>query len=320
MTKILLLGDIHARDRSPANRKEGYLDEVLDLLWQTVDIEKAWKCDAVIWAGDIFDFKSPSKTSHATVLKMIEIVKAYQNLWIVTGNHDISNDVLESLHEKQPLGVLLHAGAHELVGWHPSLPVYGVPWQPDWTTGEDEWEDAFDDWRGVNSIGHDQEHSLVVTHAPIYPPAEAVGKPFDLVPAESLAATMNHVGSLYYGHIHEDHGVFEVDGVTFCNPGAISRGSLHEYNVERQVKVAIWDSETGFEQIVLNHQPACDIFRMDEVAEAKDDKKNFEAFLGSIGTTTLSMNSTASVIQHIMLLDVDSEVRTTAVQILESLQ
>jgi DNA repair exonuclease SbcCD nuclease subunit len=319
VTKILLLGDIHARDRSPANRKEGYLDEVLDLLWQTVELEKSLGCDAVIWAGDIFDFKAPSKTSHATVLKMIEIVKAYRNLWIVTGNHDISNDVLDSLYEKQPLGVLLHAGAHELVGWHPSLPVYGVPWQQDWTTG-DEWQNAFDDWADSLSRAWQPKKALVVTHCPIYPPAEAVGKPFDLVPAEDLAQAMGYGGALYYGHIHEDHGIYEVDGVTFCNPGAISRGSLHEYNVEREVKVAVWDSETGFEQIVLNHQPACDIFRMDEVADAKDDKRNFDAFLGSIGTTTLSMNSTASVIQHIMLLDVDLEVRTTAAQILETLQ
>lgn len=318
MTKIVCVGDIHVMDRPPVNATESYTDDIIEMLKWVADYASNQKADAVVWAGDIFHHKQPSRTSHALVLKMIEVVKYHKvPLWIVTGNHDISNDIIMSVHEKQPLGVLLQSGAQELVGWHPTLPLFGVPWQQNWTTHEDTAWEAFTDWREGNSF---PVPALAVTHAPIYPPGEAEKQLFELVPTmgdKGLSHAMGNEGYLYYGHIHEDHGIFEVEGVTYANMGAISRGSLHEYNLERGIKVAMW-TEEGFTEVPVPHKPASEVFRIVEAIELKTEKKNLDTFLAEVGSSTLDISSTGSVIEHIQgRTDVSPRVKKTAVEILE---
>lgn len=315
MTRILLIGDIHMMDKAPRNAVESYPEDILEILRHTVRLEEELGCDAVVWAGDVFHHKAPSKTSHATVLRMIEIVKAYKNLYIVTGNHDISNDVLSSVREKQPLGVLLHAGAKELDGWAENLPLFGVPWQQDWLAAGTV-QAAFSGWRDSKE---DLSKSLVVTHAPIYPPAMEKSVVFELVSTKKLAAAMKNSGHLYYGHIHEDHGVFTVDGVDFANMGAMSRGSLTEYNRERRIKAAVWSPEEGFTEVILPHKAAEEVFKI-EADEKKQQKLSLDEFLSDIGSTTLSISSMAAVKEHIHGLDIEKPVKEVAISLLDSVE
>ena len=326
MTNIICVGDIHAMDRAPRNATETYMSDIIDMLRWIAEEGARRKVDAVVWAGDIFHHKQPSKTSHALVLRMIEVVRYHEELGVelyaVTGNHDISNDVLQSIPEKQPLGVLYEAGLRELVGWHESLPIFGVPWRHDWTTSESSAQEAFENWRASQEWAiYPRSKSLAVTHAPIYPPKEAENIQWELVPTmgeNGISAAMGNTGYLYYGHIHEDHGIFEVEGVTYANMGAISRGSLTEYNVNRQIKVALWTPQDGFTEIVVPHKPAHEVLRVAEVAVEKAEKRSLDAFLSEVGTSTLDISSTGTVISHIRgRKDVDVKVRKTAIEILE---
>lgn len=341
MTRILLVGDIHVSDRPPARCTDSYTDDIIDMLMYVAKLEKDLQADAVVWAGDIFHHKQPSRTSHATVLKMLAVVRSYTNLYIVTGNHDISNDVLDSVHEKQPLGVLLHAGAHELNGWHPELPIFGVPWQQRWLH-EDTPREALAAWREAENSDKDLDHALVVTHAPIYPPATRDEQMFDLVPtagAQGLSEAMGHKGYLYYGHIHEDHGIFEDEGVTYANMGAISRGSLNDYNLEREIKVAVWQDfpnasyqravkagkpvpsgsfDQGFTEIQIPHKPATEVFKIEEAKAEKAAKLSLDQFLSEVGSSTLDITSTEGVIEHIKALQVEPPVKKKSIELLEN--
>lgn len=238
MAELLLIGDLHLSDRPPSNCTDDYNDQLFEMLWEIVSLADARHSDAVVFAGDIFHLKAPSKTSHRTVQRMIEVVQAFTSpVYLVAGNHDLQNDRLDSIHETQPFGVLLKAGAHHLHGWAEGgkLPLFGVPWQQDWNgdcSGE------FAAWR------KDPERacrSVLVTHAPLYPPGREL--PYENVPASTFASWMGNVGSCFAGHVHEYHGEYEVDGVWFCNYGALSRGSLHEEDLTRIPSVAIWACE-----------------------------------------------------------------------------
>lgn len=320
MTRIICVGDIHVRDTSPSSRREGYREDIIKKLEYIADLEKKIKADAVIWAGDVFHFPTPSRTSHATVLRMLEVVEKFNNVYVVPGNHDILNDRLDSISEKQPLGVLIHGGLKILDGWDEDLPIFGVPWQQDWIINESAPSRAFEAFRRGAEGGRDLSHSLAVTHAPIYPPAEQQSTIFELLPTageNSVAAAMGGKGSLYYGHIHEDHGVFEDGGVTYCNVGALSRGSLHEYNLEREIQVAIWDSEKGFIPHVIPHKPASELFLLEEHVEAVAERKNLDAFLEDVGSSQIAISSVESVQQHVRELpNVDEKVKKLAVEIL----
>lgn len=320
-TRIMCVGDIHLSDKSPSSRIEGYLDDVEAKLLYVAKIAKALNVDATVWAGDVFHHKQPSRTSHGTVMRAIRIAQAFDNLWIATGNHDIQNDRLETIREKQPLGVLYESGAaQELDGWHPTLPLYGVPWQQRWLH-EGTPKEAFRGWRAeFQKTGLAQLPALAVTHAPIYPPSMQENIMFDLVPLTGefgLSEAMANTGYLYYGHIHDPHGSYIVDGVNYANMGAISRGSIHEYNLTRKIQVALWTPEHGFTAIDVPHKPASEIFKVAEHNEKKQDKLSLDSFLSDVGNATLDISSTAGVINHIQALDIEPPVKSKSIELLE---
>lgn len=344
MTKIVCVGDIHVTDRAPISATESYTDDIIEMLKWVADYAYDIEADAVVWAGDVFHHKAPGRNSHKLVLKMIDVVKYHRvPLWCVTGNHDVMNGLTDSVHDTQPLGVLYAAGLKELDGWHPTLPLLGVPWRESWCEPGDP-EKALERWRQPPPGTHINRNgsvpswevlskALVVTHAPIYPPAMADKQLFELVPLAGpggLSAAMGNVGYLYYGHIHEDHGIFEVNGVTYANMGAISRGSLHEYNLERKIQVAVWTDGTagiealsnpepaGFTAVEVPHKPASEAFRLTEVLEERGERMDLENFLAEVGGRNLEITDTGSVIEHIRTrTDVPESVRKRAIEILE---
>lgn len=328
MTQIICVGDLHLTDRPPVNATESYTDDIIDMLTWTTNyaVEHGIRC--IVWAGDIFHHKSPARTSHALVQRVMNVAEYARSqgieIVVIVGNHDITNDRLDSL-ERQPLGVLAAAGLIRLLdGWHPELPLFGVPWRQDWTTNEVSAAEAFQAWRDEPEKWSNREHALAVTHAPIYPPGEDEKQMFELVPVmgiDGLSYAMGNKGYLYYGHIHEDHGIFEFQGVTYCNVGALSRGSLTEYNIERQIKIAVWDSETGFTEVVVPHKPASEVFKIEQATERKQDKLDLDQFLSDIGSTTIDITSVRSVIESISgRPDVNERVKRHAIAILEELE
>jgi DNA repair exonuclease SbcCD nuclease subunit len=312
--RILLTSDWHLMDKAPRNATDSYTDDIFEILDFTAQLERVLNCDAVVAAGDLFHHKQPSRTSHRLVLRAIEAANKYRRLFVVTGNHDISNDRLETVKEQQPLGVLLEGSqAQELDGWAGDLPIFGIPWQQRWFE-EGRLEEVFTGWRALQA-GNQQ---LAITHAPIYPPALYSDQKFELLHPSDIAAAMGGAGNLYYGHIHDDHGIYEVDGVTFCNVGAVSRGSLTEYNLSRSIKAALWTPEHGFLEIDLPHKPAEEVFLLEQATAAKEKKLSNERFLEEVGSTRLEISSTSSVISYIeQLEDVEPEVKKIAIEMLE---
>ena len=332
--RILLVGDIHLMDRPPRSATESYVDDLFDLVAWTFDYAAQEGIRTVVWAGDVFHHKQPSRTSHALLLRLVLILRRARKrgieTWIVVGNHDISNDIIDSVHKKQPLGILFESGlAHELDGWHDTLPIFGIPWQQRWLH-ENTVEDAFLRYRtalgmeetdapGESSMVEPPEQTLVVTHAPIYPPDQVENVPFETLHAEDVASAMRGRGNVYYGHIHEDHGFFKVGGVIFGNVGALSRGSIHEYNLERDVQVATWSPTEGFENIVVPIAKAAgDVFRIDEVVHQRSENLTRAAFLADIGSRTLEVADRANVIGEIQgMPNLTPKVRDRAIRILE---
>jgi DNA repair exonuclease SbcCD nuclease subunit len=298
--KILCLSDVHATARPPSSCTDAYWPDVLSLLWQSVETARLTDVSAVAWAGDVLHHKAPSRTDHAVMIELIKVIAGYQRPLLITpGNHDMRHDLIDSIEVTQPLGVLYGAGALRLEGWadhnedDPSL-VYGVPWLQDWTAENIAAQLA--DYRRDN-----YGCSLVVTHAPIYPPgSEPRHAEAECTPASWWSDAMGGEGYVFYGHVHEPHGVWRHDGVTFCNNGALSRGSLDEYNLHREVGCTVWDDYTGqFEFIPLKAVPAEELFRLRERNRAVTAQAALGDFLADVGTARFGVLSIEGVIARI---------------------
>jgi hypothetical protein len=302
--RFLLIPDVHLSDRPPSSCTDTYEDDLFDLLRQAAAF--APHCEAVIFAGDLFHIKAPSRTSHRLVQRTMEAIRAFGiPAWIVPGNHDMSNDRLDSIHLSQPLGVLIRSGVLRLLdGWmvdprdSQAMPVYGVPWLQHWTDAAV--SEALAGYQMASTPG------LVVTHAPLYPPGQELK--WEHYPALEFAEAMGGKGFCFYGHVHEPHGAWPIvpsnQGVVFCNNGALSRGSLHEYNLERQVGVTVWDSETGsFDFVPLQARPASEVFRLKEHEEAVTMEGRLDEFLAGVAATQLEVVSIEAITEHLKAQD-----------------
>lgn len=305
--KYLIVGDIHLSDRPPSMRTSTYLDDILDKLRFTVEVAKSEAVDGVIWSGDVFHIKAPSRTSHRTVQVVAEIGNAYGCPWyIVPGNHDLSNDRIDSL-SSQPLGVLYKTGAIPLIGHMGADLPYGIPWLQDWA----QLSEAFAEWK---YWPRNRANSLVVTHAPIFP--AGMEPPYDYISAPDWAE-LQGAGFCYYGHIHDQHGFFQAGNVTFANSGALSRGSLHESDLGRKPRVTIWSPNAGFHAIEVPHKPITEVFHMAEVIAEKAATLSLDTFLGSIDKTVLERVSIEAVLHYMEQMELPQDVRDLIRNLLE---
>lgn len=298
--KTLLVGDVHLADRPPSMRTDSYLDDILSKLLFTVDVAKKLEphLDAVIWSGDVFHTKTPHRTSHRLVQRVLEVGQQYPCPWlIVPGNHDLQHDRLDSL-ESQPLGTLFQSGsAVPLIGSHPTLPLFGIPFLQDWKDLHIHLQEFRKD-----------TNRLLVTHAPIMPPGVSV--PYEYIDATDWAEQQGG-GACYYGHIHDTHGSYGAGSVRFCNQGALSRGSLHETDLRRKPAIALYDSEqlneNIFRRIEVPHRPIAEVMKLAEHEQEEAKIERLDEFLSRISDTTLESLSIEAVLQHLATLDLSQQ-------------
>lgn len=319
MSEFVLVNDIHLSDKPPASCTSTYQDDLFELLEQVSALAQS-KDAAIVLAGDVFHHKTPIRTSHESTMRLIDWARqALVPVYAVPGNHDLSHDRLASLHETQPLGVVFASGAITMLeGWmddHDGSPVYGVPWQM--TFDDTNVSDALADYRKDRDV---DPHQLVVTHAPLYPPGREL--PYENYPASNWADAMGNTGTVHYGHVHEPHGCYRVNSVTFSNCGALSRGSLTESNLSRIPSVAIWDSTTG---VISHHElrakPASEVFRLAEAMEKRATGARLNTFLDAVQATQLDVTSTDSVVDHVRQVHADDPALIgVVVKLLEEVQ
>lgn len=324
MSLYMMLSDIHASERAPSSCTDSYGPDILALLRTSMKMAEEREAACVIWAGDVFHHKAPGRTSHRLVQSLVNIIQAAPcPVLIVPGNHDLQNDRLESVILTQPLGVLFQAGAVRLEGWGSPFKVFGVPWLG--YCGDEDAELMQQQRELVREVLRPYREAkikvgepyLVVTHAPLYPPGGELK--WEHYPAQWWAEDMGLNGSVFYGHVHEPHGTYGFYGadeehgdyqVTFCNNGALSRGSLHEYNLTRMPGVTWWNDKTGefeFEEIP-GAKPPEEVFRLREKEQAADVSGKMAAFLSGVTGASLEVVSVESVIAHVRTLGAGHEV------------
>ncbi len=300
MPRTLIVGDIHLADRPPSIRTETYTNDILTKLEEAVDFGWEYQVEVVVLAGDVFHIKAPSRTSHKLVQRTADILTKHKiPVLIVPGNHDMSNDRLDSL-EKQPLGTLAKAeGIDLLIGHDDRFPwLFGVPYLGNWEEDLPGWVTAYRMYTDEQKAKDFDYWPLLVTHAPIFPTGEE--PPYDYISASDWAALFQR-GHTYFGHIHDPNDVFIEGGMTFCNHGAISRGSLHEKTLKREPAVTVWDpvDAGGFMRVPLKKvKPVEEVFFLADKQEVDDRQERLTEFLGAIGDTVLDVMGTEEVIAH----------------------
>ena len=332
--KLMMVGDLHVSDRAPSTRTESYTDDIMAKLNGIADMARVENVDAVVFVGDIFHSKIPKRTSHELVERVMVALEKMRQVIIVPGNHDYDKANPINIH-KGPLGP---------VSMMSNVTLIGVPGQISIKV------------KGLEIAGFREEQDLyqfpaapiVVAHAAIFPEGQKpeVWEAWEAseVAEAYLPLSSGHPKLIWYGHIHEPHGVYDVGTVnhdegmaytiTFANLGAVSRGSMFEPDHDRtpQVGVVTWDVEVIDSRIVsdeatfeieayniLAARPAEEVFRLTEVTQERQDEADRSEFIDALRLAELAVVSVEAMVAGLReRSDVDGPVRERAVELIEA--
>jgi DNA repair exonuclease SbcCD nuclease subunit len=311
--------DLHISDTPPTARTDDYLAAILSKLEQVKLIAQKLECSAVLCAGDVFHLKSPWKVSHSLTQIVIKVFKNFPcPIVILAGNHDLSANRVDSL-PKQPLGTIFESGAaHNVLesdfyakDGDTNVLVRGVPYSeaisladlPKSNSGE--FEILLLHWF-ASEAGGDFFGSKMFSYKEL---------------GESSSADV-----FVIGHDHRDGGIstLNISGRPrhFINVGALSRGSLDEDNLKRDVKVGII-SVTGedcvIRQVKLKVQPVSKIFDLAAREKKSQDKTVVENFISQL-TTPISVDSPDLINSTISAMNLSKEIHSRIYYYLEQAQ
>lgn len=309
--KIVFVGDVHLADKPPSTRRESYPLDVLTKLAEVGVVAGEVGACAVVYSGDIFHSKVPARTSHALVARAVQVFRA-QGLpqLVVPGNHDYAGANPAEL-ERAPLRVVALSEAVTLFGLPEAraLSFDGVTFSG---VREEEPIEAFRLEEGSADV--------VVAHSPIFPEGEE--PPFPFFPAREVAALLpSSVRLCLYGHIHDPHGVYQESGVTFVNPGSLSRGSLWESNPQRIPQVAVVDVKSLEVEFVplSSARPWSEVFRVAEEYEKRDRSLAAADFAAELVAAQIDVFDVERVVAQLRAReDVSRRVVDRAVELVEA--
>ena len=266
----MIVGDNHCKDKNPVNRVDVYWETSTVEFLETLQIAEQNKVDYVVYLGDIFDQRIAGPKTRNTLIKYLT-AQPDGSPWsfrkfVVVGNHDIESSypLLES-----DLGALVEAGLLEKTDFCEEYGIAFAHFNPD--------------------IEEQIEKGLFLSHNAILWACHAAvsDKPnnlyrtvlFEDIPLNDTTQVV------FAGHIHMPMSCERSDGKMFINPGAVGRTSAKKDNIERDVYVVMLDYDLDGNTYEIKYLPiksalpAHLVFRLDEIKEEKQVKKELQEFV-----------------------------------------
>ncbi len=296
--RIIQINDPHFSDVAPASRSTSYCEDILTKFAWCLKYAAEKKADYVICTGDWFHSKVAHRVSHHLVNRVLKIIwDSKIEIVTIPGNHDYPPGFGDM--SRQPYETIARLSLMYDCSDKRYLPgrfgeVVGFGYMDD----VDEYVDK------VSHFCSGEKPRIVVLHQQVEP-LGAPEQPFSYIPAERLVPIFKKAGVklCLYGHVHDNHGIYGVDGVMFCNPGSVSRGSISERDVKRAPCLADIligeDGEPSIELIEIPHRPPEDVFLFDKVERKRTLGVDIEQFMGAIQATSFKQITANSVSEHL---------------------
>lgn len=272
--------DTHLSEHTPQSRIDNWTETVLRKLSAVGTIAKRVGAQAVLDGGDFFHLKSPDRTSHALIQRVIEVHRDYPcPVYATVGNHDCVYGDYSYL-PQQPLGVLYEAGTFRRLydeydavftapgrnKMHPptTVRVVGIPYHGV----------HYDLDRFAKIKRGDEDYLVVVAHLLASPTHTTMFDGEDVIRYDMLDDY--DVDMFCFGHWHKDQGFARTMlGKSIVNIGSLTRGALSQDNLDRVPSVAVlrFDVVAGMtmEQVPVPHAPSSEVFDL-----LKRDKENLQ--------------------------------------------
>lgn len=302
MPKFILTNDLHISRKNPSSRLDDFHAAMFSKLGQILNLALAVKANAILIAGDIFNEKTGVPFSLIFELWMwcLKVQRAGIRIISIPGNHDLRFDRYDSL-PNQPLGLLYIGGAMEDVSFRildvDGIQICGIPYPA---------AKHLDLYQKLPIPSSNL--SILLSHCFATPEGgDYFGEP--ILSYQDLRKLPFNL--FHFGHDHQDNGVHTIDSKHFVNIGALSRGSLSNENISRDVKCCLVETvEENFKitQVKLNYAPAADVFDLVLRERISRERTEIEQFVTDVADD-LSEATTVNYRDKLDAMELTSEVR-----------
>jgi len=291
MITLVWRTDVHLSDRAPRSRTDDWPSTLLGKLEQIGEIAKEVGAQGVLDGGDMFNIRSPGRTTHRLVRRTVRVHREYPcPTWADIGNHDVVYGEYSYL-DQQPLGVLFETGViRRLYDEHIALfddgkrnattvKVVGIPYH-----GQQYDLDrlkALD--KGSNT------YLVAVGHLLAAPAGGTMFEGEDILKYADLLKLAPDVDVWCFGHWHKDQGIQEIaPGKFVVNVGSVSRGALLLDDLDREPACVVmgFDSQgIKFERRALDVGKPEDVFDIEGRVRTESRSMAMDSFMGSLEDT-----------------------------------
>lgn len=297
----MFIGDLHLTTTPPSSRTDDYKEAIFAKMYQCTALVKKLEIDAVVLLGDIFHLKAwranPYHLTNEVVVWLKSLRDSGARVFLVVGNHDVpfgNTDLID----RQPIGVLRSLDFVETDGYleDPKVRILVKDFNPNFTAAD------------LNVAKGEEEFLVVCCHQCIMPTGQFFDEPTVNFPEVTTGADV-----VAYGHIHAPTIVHRVGNILFIDPGALSRGSIHKDNLERDVNVVLVRFTDKVEHAVvkLDIRPAAEVFDIARHEQGKRRDQEIEGFVEMLKGQSEEVN-TADPYAVLESIETDPKVKDLA--------
>lgn len=288
MYELLEIGDQHLDSVAPSSRKDDYTESMKAKFLEIREIAISRKVLGVIWKGDLIHKQDGHRVPYSIVNWLIKYFNSYpdeiSNL-LALGNHDIKS--VAANWWRQPIGAVVESGAVKPLWDNPSqdnplgarthvlqpgICVHGklFDYEAD-TEGKRRFHYAVPR-QGSNDFW------IMACHTALLPDGETFFGHYITVTDLAKVLPREEAADLYVcGHIHDDMGEYCSYHIRALNLGALARGTIDEFNIQRDVKIGSiklahdgngWKCDISAIKL-KSPKPAADVFYIKEIEQKK---------------------------------------------------
>jgi len=272
---LMFINDIHLTLTSPAKRKQTYFKEICAKLEEIKEVAERIGSTAIVLTGDIFHRRNEDYLTLNWFLNWIKECPC--PVHAVIGNHDYVGNLANIRYK--PMGSLIWSGLCNvnnafIESENTSCMLFKKHWK---------YSNDVEYYKVKKSSAR---YNILATHAPFIPDGvKGFGTVFKY---SQIKMTVDYI---FHGHHHNDYGIQAVNGIRFVNLGALSRGSLVERDLKREIKIPILylgNKATVKQYKLKNVLPIHEVISSSE-EQLYDierlDKEKVDLFLSEVGMT-----------------------------------
>ena len=283
---LLATGDLHVTSHTPVGRLDNVELTQIEKWNEVCQIAKEHNARAILQPGDLFDSAGAADTTKGNVGEMLK--NAPCQVISIPGNHDLWHN--HTTYLRTPYRLLCRLGcftnvnrAGRCVGENVTITGHGFTTETDTPDGAHQ----FDPLSFAPNVPTAANGGIVIhlVHSMLM-----VKKPSYDMRHTLVDDVVTSADVIVCGHYHGGFGVYKrKDGKIFINPGALTRLSAHEHEIDRVIKVALIhindDNTIETELVPLKcAKPGNQVLTREHIERKNEQEDKLEYFLAKLAS------------------------------------